>query len=97
MKRVLMIWGDDAAVRILTHCAESLPQNGRVLAVEMVMPTDNDPGPAKSFDLLMLLANRGGRIRTEREFRDLFAAAGLQLVQLAATTSPNSLLEAVSA
>lgn len=97
LKRVLMIWGDDAAIKVLAHCAESLPPNGRVLAVEMVMPTDNDPGPAKSFDLLMLLANPGGRIRTEREFRDLFAAAGLRLVRLTATASPNSLLEAVSA
>lgn len=97
MKRVLMIWGDDAAIEVLAHCAKSLPPSGRVLAVEMVMPTDNEPSPAKSFDLLMLLANAGGRIRTEREFRDLFSAAGLRLVQLAPTASPNSLLEAVSA
>jgi hypothetical protein len=94
MKRVLMIWGDDDAVTLLEHCARALPENGRLLAVELVMPTDNDPSPAKSFDLLMLLAHPGGRIRTECEYRDIFAAAGLQLLRVTATPSPNSLLEA---
>lgn len=94
MKRVLMIWGDDAAVTVLEHCARALPKNGKALAVELVMPTDNEPSPAKSFDLLMLLAHSGGRIRTEREYRDLFKAAGLQLLRVTATRSPNSLLEA---
>jgi len=97
MKRVLMIWGDDAAVQVLRHCAAALPENGKVLVIEMVMPTGNDPSPAKSFDLLMLLANEGGRVRTEAEFRALFAAAGLRLMRVIPTASPNSILEAVVA
>jgi hypothetical protein len=97
VKRVLMIWGDEPAVRVLRHCAEALPQEGRVLVVEMVMPPGNDPSPAKSFDLLMLLANKGGRVRTEAEFRDLFAAAGLRLARVIPTASPNSILEGVRA
>jgi hypothetical protein len=39
--------------------------------VEMVIPPDNDPSPARSFDLLMLLANEEWCVRTEAEFRDL--------------------------
>ncbi len=52
------------------------------MVVEMVMPAGNDPSPASSFDLLMLLANEEGRVRTEAEFRDLFAAAGLRLARV---------------
>jgi hypothetical protein len=77
LKRVLMIWGDELAIRVLRSCAEALPAGGRVLVVEMVLPPGNDPSPAKVFDVLMLLAHEGGRVRTEAEFRVLFAAAGL--------------------
>jgi hypothetical protein len=68
IKRVLMDWGDEQAARVLTNCADALPDDGKVLVVEMVMPPGNDPSPAKSFDLLMLLAHEGGRVRTEAEF-----------------------------
>src|SRR5919198_3494026 len=33
IKRVLMIWGDEPAIRLLRHCAEALPEQGRVLVV----------------------------------------------------------------
>ena len=95
IKRVLMIWGDEPAVQVLRHCAKTLPEGGKVLVVEMVMPTSNDPSPARTFDLLMLLGNVGGRVRTEAEFRDLFAAAGLRLDRVIPTASPNSILEGV--
>lgn len=93
IKRVLMIWGDDDAVRVLKNCAARLPPGGKVLAAEMVMPPLGEPGPATTFDILMMLANKGGRIRTEAEFRKLFAAAGLKLDRSIATRSPNVLLE----
>lgn len=96
IKRVLMDWGDDQAVRILRNCAEVLPASGKVLVVEMVLPPGNDPGPAKFFDLLMLLHHKRGRIRTEAEFRHLFAAAGLRLARNISTASPNSILEGVA-
>jgi O-methyltransferase domain len=93
IKRVLMIWGDDDAVRVLKNCAARLSPNGKVLVVEMVMPPLGEPGPATTFDILMMLANKGGRIRTEAEFRDLFARAGLKLDRAIASRSPNVLLE----
>jgi hypothetical protein len=97
IKRVLMDWGDEQAARVLTNCADALPDDGKVLVVEMVMPPGNDPSPAKSFDLLMLLAHEGGRVRTEAEFHTLFAAAGLRLARVIGTASPNSILEGVRA
>jgi hypothetical protein len=97
LKRVLMIWGDEPAIRVLRYCAEALPAGGRVLVVEMVLPLGNAPSPAKVFDVLMLLAHEGGRVRTEAEFRDLFAAAGLRLARVIPTASPNSILEGVPA
>jgi O-methyltransferase domain/Dimerisation domain len=93
IKRVLMICGDAEAVRVLKNCVAKLRSGGKVLVVEMVMPPVGEPGPATTFDILMLLANKGGRIRTEAEFRELFAEAGLKLNRVIPTRSPNVLLE----
>jgi O-methyltransferase domain/Dimerisation domain len=97
VKRVLMDWGDEQAARILRSCADAMPEDGRILVVEMVLPPRNDPGPGKTFDLLMLLVHSGARIRTEAEFGDLFSAAGLRLNRIIPTTSPNTILEGVRA
>lgn len=97
IKRVLMDWNDEQAVRILRNCADALPEDGRVLAVEMVLPPGNEPSPSKTFDILMLLVHEGAGIRTEAEIGDLFAAAGLRLTRVIPTPSPNSILEGVRA
>jgi len=97
IKRVLMDWGDADSTTILRHCATAIPQDGKVLVVEMLMPRGNDPSPAKSFDILMLLNQPGGRIRTEKEFRELFSRAGLHLARVVPTGSPNTILEGIRA
>jgi SAM-dependent methyltransferase len=93
IKRVLMICSDADSVTVLKNCAAHMRPRGKVLVVEMVMPPVGEPGPATTFDILMLLANKGGRIRTEAEFRELFAKAGLRLDRAIPTRSPNVLLE----
>ena len=98
VKRVLMDWGDEQAIRILHNCAQAIQTGGRVLVIEMLLPPGNDPSPARAFDVLMLLAQpKGARIRTEAEFRDLFSAAELRLTRVIPTASPNSILEGVLA
>jgi hypothetical protein len=97
IKRVLMDWGDTDSTTILRLCAGAMAEGGRVLVVEMLMPPGNDPSPAKTFDILMLLNQPGGRIRTEQEFRELFSGAGLRLSRVMRTASPNSVLEGVRA
>jgi hypothetical protein len=97
IKRVLMILGEEQAIRVLRHCADALPTSGKVLVIEMVMPRLDEPSPARMFDLLMMVTNRGGRIRTEAELRTLITAAGLRLTNIIATASPNSILECAPA
>jgi hypothetical protein len=97
IKRVLMDWGDEQATQILRRCVSAMAENGRVLVVEVIVPTGNEPSPAKAFDLLMLINHHGGRMRTPAEFRELFAACGLRLTRTIATASPNSILEGMRA
>lgn len=94
LKRVLMGWGDEDAARVLRNCAAAMAENGKVIAVDIVMAAGNDPSPAKPFDILMLLTQPGALIRTEDEFRQLFTAAGLRLTRVISTSSQNSVLEA---
>ncbi len=44
-------------------CAAAMPVVGKVPAVEMVLPAGNEPSPAKTFDVLMLLQPPGAGIR----------------------------------
>lgn len=97
MKRVLMDWGDEQAATILRNCAAAMTEAGKALVVEMLMAPGNGPSPGKSFDILMLLNQPGGRIRTEAEFNTLFTVAGLRLTRVIPTLSPNSILEGVRA
>lgn len=57
----------------------------------------NDPSPGKPFDILMLLIQPGGRIRTEADFNGLFTASGLRLNRVIPTATQNSILEGVRA
>jgi len=95
IKRVLMDWGDEQAATILTNCAAAMTDTGKVLVVEMLLAPGNDFSPSKSFDLLMLLNQPGGRIRTKAQFQALFMAAGLHLTRIITTASPNYILEGV--
>ena len=63
------------------------------MLVESVIPPGNDPSFAKWLDLTMLVIPEG-KERSEPEFRDLLASAGLKLVRIVPTASEISVIEA---
>ena len=94
LKHIIHDWDDDLSRRILTNCRNALQKGGRILVCEMLITTGPESIPSKVFDIEMLLGP-GGRERTELEFADLFASAGLKLNRVIATSTPLRLLEAV--
>ncbi len=92
LKSVIHDWDDQHAVSILQNCRRAVGPGGRVLLAEMVIPPGNDLHVGKLIDLEMLIM-AGGRERTEAEFRDLLAAAGLRLAQIVPTASPTCVIE----
>lgn len=92
LRHVLHDWNDDDAVSILHNCQRALPKNGRILVAEMIVPNDNQPSPAKLFDLSMLVLV-GGLERTEDEYRRLFDRAELSITNIIPTESPTNLIE----
>lgn len=94
LSHALHDWGDEDAVRILTQCRASMSGESVALLVELIVPSGNDPHPAKLMDLHMLLINVGGRERTEREWRTLLERAGFEVSRIIPTASLGSLIEA---
>jgi O-methyltransferase domain/Dimerisation domain len=94
MKSVLHNWPDDAAVRILRVCRRAMPDAGRLIVAERVVPEGQGASEAKLFDINMMVTV-GGRERTLEEYRTLMQAAGLRLVRSIDTTSALSVIEAV--
>lgn len=99
LSRVIHDWGDDEAARILTSCRKAVPQDGKVLLVEAVLPERAVDQPAAVRMDLHMLAMFSGRERTEAEYSALLAAAGLRLdrVTVVDETVGLHLLEAVPA
>ena len=94
LKHVLHDWDDDRARRILRNCREALSDSGRVLVCEMLVTEGPEGIPALLLDIEMLVGP-GGRERTQEEFSELFAAAGLRLHRIIPTQTPIRLLEAI--
>ncbi|TDP90590.1 methyltransferase [Labedaea rhizosphaerae] len=78
LKNILHDWDDERAALILANCRRAVPDGGRVLLVESVLPARVDPaGPPDAYLMdINMLVNFGGRERTEAEFHALLSAAG---------------------
>lgn len=92
VKHIIHDWDDEDCVRILANCKAAMPDHANLLVCEKVVPPGNEPSVAKTIDLVMLVLTDGGRERTEQEFRDLFARAGLRLARVVPTRADNSIL-----
>jgi tRNA A58 N-methylase Trm61 len=83
LKSIIHDWDDARSVTILQNCRKALPDGGKLLLVERLMPerpsmADEDKEQALS-DLNML-RGPGGLERTERQYRELFDQSGFDLV-----------------
>lgn len=90
---VLRCFQDEECLTLLKNIRAAMPNNGRLLAFEMIMPPERDHLGHATADLVARTVY-GGRDRTEEEFKALFAQAGLQLRQTKAKGNGITLLEA---
>jgi hypothetical protein len=93
MRHILHDWTDDLCVRILGNIRKAIPEDGRLLVIEAVVPEGNDPSMSKLFDMFMMLMPDGTE-RTEAKYRDLLAAGGFRLHSVTPTASPVSVIDA---
>jgi hypothetical protein len=91
---ILHDWDDEQAVALLRSCRNAIPENGRLLLVEAVLPSSAERHFAHFGDIVMLVA-LGGRERTELEYGELLGAGGFRMSRIIPTGSPRSLIEAI--
>jgi O-methyltransferase domain/Dimerisation domain len=96
MKHIIHDWPDDLCIRILEACRKGVNAKGKLLVVDNVIQPGNDFAPGKFLDVQMLIFP-GGRERSEKQFRDLFAASGWRLSRIIPTAAPESIVEGVPA
>lgn len=97
LKSIIHDWDEPRAVTILKNCATAMRgSSGKVILLEFVIDPGNEPSMGKWIDLEMLTM-AGGRERTETEYAELFARAGLRLARVVRTASPQCVIEAVKA
>ena len=93
LANVLHDWDDAGSVRILGACRRAMAHDGRVLIVERLIPDDPaDAVPVLLSDLNMLVFT-GGQERTNTEYGELLAEAGLNLVRVQPVSSPYGVIE----
>ena len=96
LKWIIHDWNDQQSVAILKNCHRALPENGKLILVEAVVPATSEPHFSKFIDLNMLVMT-GGRERTESEFRQLYEDSGFKLTRVVPTESPFGVIEGVKA
>jgi hypothetical protein len=96
LARILHDWDDARSIAILKTCRRAMTSHARLLVIERVIPSRNQPSIGKLTDLNMLVMTNGCE-RTESEYRALLAAAGIRLCRTIPTRSLFSVLEGMPA
>ena len=97
LKNIIHTWDDDHCIQILKNVHKVMVTNGKLLLFETVIKEDNNPSFGKLLDLQMMIATKGGKERTEKEFEELFKKAGFKLTRIIPTAAPLSIIEVVKA
>ncbi|MED6205332.1 hypothetical protein PIB30_016714 [Stylosanthes scabra] len=80
MKWICHDWNDEQCVKLLRNCYESLPEKGKVILAECMIPVAPEGSAAAKTvfqtDVIMLCHSSGGRERTQKEYEALAKGAG---------------------
>lgn len=96
LKSVIHDWDDDRARTLLERCREAMGDGARLLVLEWIVPERVGPQDVGILGTdLNMLVMAGGRERTEAEYRELLASAGLRVTRVVPTAAM-SLFEAVA-
>jgi len=96
LKHIIHDWYDEKNEVILRNIRANMPNDGKVLIIDAVVPEGNEPHFSKIIDLEMLMSP-GGVERTAKEFEELLSKSGFKLTRIIPTKGPMAIVEAVKA
>ncbi|KAF8008348.1 hypothetical protein BT93_K2121 [Corymbia citriodora subsp. variegata] len=87
MKWICHDWSDEHCLKLLKNCYDALPEYGKVIVADCILPEVPDTSFASRMafqtDLIMMAYNPGGKERTEKEFEALAKATGFKRFHIA--------------
>ncbi|XP_020207924.1 isoliquiritigenin 2'-O-methyltransferase [Cajanus cajan] len=84
LKAVLHNWSDEDCLRLLRNCHKALPQNGKVIIVDFIVPETPNSDASKIVSLVdNIMFVIGGRERTSNEFEALSKLSGFSGFEVA--------------
>jgi O-methyltransferase domain/Dimerisation domain len=87
LKFIIHDWNDEQSLAILKNCHKAMHRASKLLLLERVMPEKMRATPVNQRMAMIdmnMLAMPGGQERTEEEYRNLLAQAGLSITQILA-------------
>ncbi|XP_023005450.1 caffeic acid 3-O-methyltransferase-like isoform X2 [Cucurbita maxima] len=97
IKWILHDWSDEHCEKLLKNCYAAIPDDGKVIVMEGVLPTVPETSDvAKGIiqgDVLMMTQNPGGKERTRDEFEALATKAGFKHVKFVCFLSNHWIIE----
>ncbi|KAJ4884672.1 O-methyltransferase family protein [Raphanus sativus] len=98
---ILHAWKDENCVKILKNCYASLPEKGKVIVVDVVMPTepkcyDFASNMDLTMDMFILSQRSGGRERTLPQLEAIGCAAGFSRCEFICRAYSFSLIESTN-
>ncbi|GAB4861520.1 Cathecol O-methyltransferase 1 [Ancistrocladus abbreviatus] len=85
LKWILHNWSDDRCIKLLKNCYSALPNNGKLIVVEVVVPEELAMDTATKaiglIDLIMMTQAPRGKERMQKEFQILANAAGFNCIK----------------
>lgn len=95
LRHIIHDWDDAQSRTILKHVRATMPEHGRLLIAEFVLPDGPEPFHGKWFDLAMMTVT-GGQERTASEYRLLLDECGFEWRRVVPTTTELSVIEAMT-
>lgn len=82
LRQIIHDWSDADAIRILQTCRATMRDGAKLLLIERRLADDHAQGLAQLHIDMEMLANLGGKERTDAEYQTLLGAAGLRLTNI---------------
>ena len=77
---ILHDWSDEHCLKLLKNCWKALPNSGKVILVEYILPVVPENNVSSNIvfeiDLFMLAQNPGGKERSQKDFEELAVKSG---------------------
>jgi hypothetical protein len=93
VKNIIPNWSDEEGVKILSNIRRVLPDQGKILLIELVVEEGNRASYAKIIDIQMMVCMQDGKERTLKEFKTIIDNAGLRIEKIVPTIAPFMVIE----